>query len=415
MKLFILLFSVMIFSVIIIPISAEIPSPYKQLEAGIALEQIACNDGKILLKSPRGMPACLTFASAERLVDRGYIKIIPTNQEQSNDHTTKPDKKIIIKEISNSSNITEPQEIDSNEVTSLMQQQIPVYGYSVPIIDYDVFIEHFLSAADDKLKAEKPSNSLHTTVYDSVNGTLKITDKPVMVSSGPFASVRYYNHNQGFFETLDQINFINNFMNKMGFKLAGEDFMLTESMIERCSTYGYQPNCPDVGIYQYDTKYSTEYKFVQDYSKIHFKFNNKAFMQYGSLVTLIKFDGWINQPDLIEFTLDEEIAKKIAYDYALNNEMLHKSHRDGGKCEYIMFAQFLEHEKYRPIPKGFSIPDYIPKDRVGKTVVSDVPYYHIANGDCTYDPTGTGHFYNYHIFVEGLTGDSVYAVPVSYE
>ena len=50
-------------------------SPRAQLESGVPMGEISCPDGKVLLESPRGTPACVGEQSAGRLVDRGFVLV----------------------------------------------------------------------------------------------------------------------------------------------------------------------------------------------------------------------------------------------------------------------------------------------------------------------------------------------------
>ena len=54
---------------------AETPSPYQQFKDGIPADQVVCADGKILIVSPSGSPACVFAGSVEALIDRGFEKI----------------------------------------------------------------------------------------------------------------------------------------------------------------------------------------------------------------------------------------------------------------------------------------------------------------------------------------------------
>jgi hypothetical protein len=54
----------------------EIESPRKQLKHGIALEKIACNQNKVLVQRPSGIPACVSPSSAERLANHGWKTIV---------------------------------------------------------------------------------------------------------------------------------------------------------------------------------------------------------------------------------------------------------------------------------------------------------------------------------------------------
>ena len=54
---------------------AEILSPYQQFKEGTPADQVICADGKILMGSPSGSPACVFARSAETLIGRGFEQI----------------------------------------------------------------------------------------------------------------------------------------------------------------------------------------------------------------------------------------------------------------------------------------------------------------------------------------------------
>jgi len=60
-----------------------VESPRKQLQHGIALEKIVCNENKVLVKRPSGMPACVSSSLAERMATLGWKKITTTFDKDS--------------------------------------------------------------------------------------------------------------------------------------------------------------------------------------------------------------------------------------------------------------------------------------------------------------------------------------------
>ncbi len=56
---------------------ADIQSPSQQSRQGIPIDEIQCNDNKVLLESPKGKPICVTKNTSGKLLDRGYNIIIP--------------------------------------------------------------------------------------------------------------------------------------------------------------------------------------------------------------------------------------------------------------------------------------------------------------------------------------------------
>ena len=56
-----------------ISVYAEIDTPYKQFNNGIPIDQIQCNNSKILMESSSGRPACVNENSVEKLEQRGFL------------------------------------------------------------------------------------------------------------------------------------------------------------------------------------------------------------------------------------------------------------------------------------------------------------------------------------------------------
>ena len=54
---------------------AEILSPYKQFQSGVPVEDIKCSDGKALMLSPDGTPACVNHSTVQKLADRGWESV----------------------------------------------------------------------------------------------------------------------------------------------------------------------------------------------------------------------------------------------------------------------------------------------------------------------------------------------------
>ena len=65
------LFSVLAIG-LLIPAYADNISPLKQYNMGIPIDEIQCNDDKVLMQSTSGKPACLNESTAAKLADRGF-------------------------------------------------------------------------------------------------------------------------------------------------------------------------------------------------------------------------------------------------------------------------------------------------------------------------------------------------------
>ena len=55
--------------------SPDVPSPLKQFNLGILLDEIQCNDSKVLVESPTGKPACVMENTTYKLQERGWRAI----------------------------------------------------------------------------------------------------------------------------------------------------------------------------------------------------------------------------------------------------------------------------------------------------------------------------------------------------
>ena len=71
-----------------IPALADtLPSPLAQHNSGIPIDEIQCRDSRILMETPRGVPACLYEKSAEALQQRGWVPV-QTVQDGPADNTS---------------------------------------------------------------------------------------------------------------------------------------------------------------------------------------------------------------------------------------------------------------------------------------------------------------------------------------
>ena len=83
---------------------AEILSPYQQFKEGTPADQVICADGKILMGSPSGSPACVFARSAETLIGRGFEQIVPVTEPASRPETKSTEPRPIPAEIASANN-----------------------------------------------------------------------------------------------------------------------------------------------------------------------------------------------------------------------------------------------------------------------------------------------------------------------
>lgn len=70
-----------------VPALADTPTPLAQYNSGIPIDEIQCRDSRILMETPRGVPACLYEKSAEALQQRGWVPV-QTMQDDPADNTS---------------------------------------------------------------------------------------------------------------------------------------------------------------------------------------------------------------------------------------------------------------------------------------------------------------------------------------
>ena len=85
-------------------VHAEALSPYQQLKEGVPADQIACADGKTLMLSPSGSPACVFARSVETLLDRGFEQIVPVVEPASDSGTKSVEPRPIPEDIASANN-----------------------------------------------------------------------------------------------------------------------------------------------------------------------------------------------------------------------------------------------------------------------------------------------------------------------
>ena len=388
---------------LIISSYSDYVSPKKQLESGVLPEDIQCRENKVLVIRDNGNPACVTSKTSEKLLDRGYTMVVSSDEIIFKDNI-KPTTPKTITEY-NETKLSSPANAYSTSKTGEELEKIPnPDGYWTPIVDKNAFAEHFLSVVDDEI-IEDGIDHRGEIKYATRDGFLAIKNN-YQFSNGYWASVTYRSIDTAY-DIQKQAEYINNFMNKIGFKVDGNDVALSESYLDNCIEKVWNnKGCKKLhdsvrfNINPFG-KYDTTYELGQKYSGITFIFYNKAYYTYSDFGIEIKFHGWTNHPELIKTMIDQKsaingvIAVQKAYDFALKNEELNKSHRDGGHCEYESDEIMLG----RSADKNLII-------------ISGVPYYMIDPGSCTYDRRNTGHVQFPLIAVDAWTGDSIFLTYV---
>ena len=352
-----------------------IQSPKHQLESGIAAENVQCRGDLVLVQRTNGNVACVT----ERTVERTGWEIIETVNVQSIPVITEKTIEIIPKE--KTSWISSATDLSYMDLEKIPNPE----GYWVPIQNKDAFARALVNATGDKLTNE---NKFGKADYYTENG--KIVISPVYLSNYVISSVYYQMYDSfSLVSESDQLPFINNFMNSMGFKLANEKLSLTEEFLETCDGEYLRYFCTfDDGstLSRYVTNHDITYKLTAPYSEIKFIFMTKSWVVAGLEGTKIQFNGWTNNPELVQHPLGEKAANNISREFILSTEYFNKLDSDGGTCE----AELNESIPIRP------------------EVIAGVPFYVSPMADCTLFLDNTGMQDWPIILIDGWAGEHVF-------
>ena len=389
-KLLIVLFAVILVTNLSIPAYSEHLSPKKQLELRVSPEDIQCKENLVLVI--RDNPACVRESTA----NKKNWSIIATEFEPHDDSTAK--STLLSREELRELTEHNQMQIFGNFITPFDgMKRIPnPGGYWVPIIDKDEFSEKFLNAVDDELIEITEKPVLGKTVYHTTDGFLNISSDSRHLNR--FSESVGYLTTDTAYDQQSQIKYVNNFMNKMGFKVNGNDVTLSESFIDGCFKVWSGYSCSKlnepflISIDSWD-KYSTDYNFKGQHGNVKFVFNNKAYSTFSNYGIEIKFTGWSNYPEMMRESLDDletnntiidsETAKEKALEFANANY--------AQSCDWHLY----EDEKLRWA--------YI-------QVVSGVPFYQVQLGRCTlyYDNGEESDVQKPYFMVDAWGGDLIY-------
>ena len=342
-------------------------------------------------------PICVKLTTAEKLEQRGLVKPIDASWDW---------REYLMQKILNSSanqnvpSIVEEVQDDLNQKNN--NEEIPwLYGvedlsylklekilnptgYWTPIEDHNAFAELLASAVGHKITEDLQIKSQKTDYYTE-NGGINIRQNFTTSYVGPPVDFQIY---RSFSSMSEEIEFISNFMDNMSFKI-GNGHTLTQELLDSCEVNFAFHKCEfddNSTITRTFVGDRVIYRISQPYSDISFVLYGEGIVKYGYPGIEIKFYGWTNNPELVEFTLDEKDAMQIARDFAKANDELNNT-TEQWRCEF---------EFWEGSPS------------IGKSVISGVPFYDIRNGQCTYDYFDTGHYDLPIIQVEGRSGDFVF-------
>lgn len=319
-----------------------------------------------------GKTICVSDATAQKLADRGWnlTKIV----EEIVDFITLPEEtetiespQVIVTPTNTPAGIVVIEKemgwLKGETDLSYMQlEKIPnESGFWVPITEKDEFANLLVNTTGDTIVNKIILGD--SNKYITEKGEIKIRHHALMVDR--LAGSVEYNYNQSISDDSKRLEFINNFMTSMGLEFDGNSISKQASM-------NY-----------------VIYRVFNELNVIEFQFHYGTYAQYGVSGISIFFDGWTNNPELVNYTINQKDAVQIAYDFAATNQKLNSK---DGTC---LFES--NNDSFR------------------KVIIAGVPFFSVDVGDCTYDPRGTGHYRTPEILVDANTGSFTSVIEVSHE
>jgi|GEM_PF-2827457 len=366
----------------------QIPSPRQQLADGISPEDIQCRENRVLVLRSNGSPACVTEKTAEKIgweiIETFIVQNIPVIPEKTIEIIPKEKISWIL---------------DATDLSYMDLEKIPnPEGYWVPIENRDVFAQQFANAAGEEITNVKKYGLAD---YYTTNGKIHMYQFFTMSSVWSSVSYKIFEVESIKSET-EQLPFINNFMNNMGFKLNGNTLSLTESFLETCEGNDFYRHCifdDKNSIGKNISKDKTIYTLAEEGGSIKFSFYDGGYAHYGEPSISIEFDGWTNHPELIQHPLGENIALEKAREFVLANEYLNKQHTVGENSLQIRRANADICEAEIRANDDYLI--------INPIVIAGVPFYETNIAKCTF-PYTDGHWHQPLILVDGWTGEYVF-------
>ena len=339
---------------------ADYISPKKQLDSGVLPEDVICRDDRVLVERTNGNVACVYVNAAERLgwkiIENGVTfapetsnEIIIIEESSIEEKEFKVEKTIEIIPKENTSWIP-----SATDLSYMDLEKIPnPAGYWVPIPEEnrEDFAKKFANAAGDVFIEKSDKDE-----YVTENGKIDFYQKSV-----------YYNlQDLSINDKNEQKEFVSNFMESMGFEYDEQDFTHSIRIAPDINYRGLfiSNNVNDIG-FAFDGLFDG---------------------------TLIIFNGWTNNPEIIVFPLSEELAIQMAIDFTLenvereyaleNSEAYHPYHRE---CNLKMFDNIS----------------------ASKYIISGLPYYNIFTGHCDNGMAAVDGVEDIKIIIDGQTGEEI--------
>ena len=349
-------------------------SPLEQLQQGVAVADIRCNDERILLKSPGGTIACVYPDTAERLALRGW-DVLP----QSEPMTSVPEFEAALNASERSPSLSISDHIPANEnQTSVYEPLYYVAGNKITLsgvekrianpsgVWFPVTTEEAIntvmprlaSGIGDKLilPAVDKTGALYVTYDTEMGNKFRTATNPEYPDVVKWIEYRIYE--KVTYEERDE--FLTSFMEDAGFPITGLNTGST-------GTYVYG------GWFYMGVDSFVDYDFIKPYLQLNFR-------------------GWLVDDLEKGILLPQSQIEKLAFDFA----MRHVDLFDEEKC------------LFEPADEG---------EVSGRGIRAGVPFFTVDVGDCQYVPAlekglhGGG--MTQFVAIEGTAGEIAWFTPIA--
>ncbi len=269
----------------IIPTYADILSPLEQHRSGVPMQDILCADGKTLMESTRGTPACVSAGNAERLVQRGWGTVVEVQKDAA-----PPDAEAQVDGAEDSEpalpDVTESPDTDMQEDREDPKDAEPaapkVVGIRFPdsMEHTEIAMQLMANATYDELVLPAKSDGRDIATYKTKKGnTFEVTK----TDRGDARSINYFVREPYIEERM--FEYIKTFMDRAGF-YSDKDIKVS---IGISSIEGHTGTPRDRIIFMSS---NTWCEYRRGESEGHHMCDN-----YGNFM-LIKFNGWVNSSNV---------------------------------------------------------------------------------------------------------------------
>ena len=338
-------------------------SPFPQVQTPI--NEILCSKNKILMQSISGNPYCVSSETAEKLEKRGFSIVINQNSNdkiieqlvsQKNNTLITPQVNSIYVESVNDTKQTLILNPDVATMNKLIPQDITFdYTFKVPINEPDDFVQELMIFADDA--PANPSDTKNSsTKWNTKRGYIQLYPDPTNDYQ-----LKYTFLGTGRIHPSQAEQFTNNLLSHLGIILDGtEQYRESGPPAISSFTHGFAQQKDD-----------------------HTIGTNQIVTAFDAGQTFLYIGNWNDNLDELNL-YDAKQAQQNGIDYLLEFEEI-----TGPNCN-VGFKGMLDTQSF------------------GLDILNGRPVYVGYAGTCTV-PVSDGHYFEYFVYVDALTGKALFA------